>query len=81
MRAMIHQFCSLRVVAGDMNGVLVEECQGTIPDAFRTAHFEPTTEFPLPDSRASQADFDAFIDAIRDAGGEGFASLLAGAQL
>lgn len=77
----IHQFSSLRVVAGDMNGVLVEECQGTIPDAFRTAHFGPTTEFPLPDSRASQTDFDTFIATIRDADSEDVASLLAGAQL
>ena len=49
-----------------VNGITLEICQGNIPDIFRQLHFDPITEFELPDDK-SEREFRTWITLYRRA--------------
>lgn len=48
-----------------VNGITLEVCQGEIPDVFRLLRFDPITELELPDTKASDVEFKAWIGLYR----------------
>lgn len=48
-----------------INGIKIEICNGEIPDAFRSLHFNPVTEFELPDTKASDEEFQYWLYLYR----------------
>jgi len=64
-------------VTGDLGGVAITTCIGELSDDFRTAHYGPPSEFPLPDARATDREFEDFLAIARGMTDAEFASSLA----
>ena len=43
------------------NGIILEVCYGKIPEIFRQLHFGPITEFELPDTKATNSEFQDWL--------------------
>jgi hypothetical protein len=48
-----------------VNGITREVCQGEIPDIFRQLQFDPVTELELPDTKATDDEFTAWLSIYR----------------
>ena len=53
------------VVRCRINDITVEVCHDEIPDIRRLLRFDPVTEFELPDAKASDEQFQDWLDLYR----------------
>ena len=55
-------------VTQQMDGISITKCVGPLPDKFRTMHYRPVVIHPdLPSGVGSNAGFEEFITALRNA--------------
>jgi len=64
-------------VTGDLGGVAITACVGSLSDDFRTARYGPLSEFPLPGARATDREFEDFLAIARGMTDAEFAASLA----
>ena len=50
-----------------INGIIIEECHGPIPDVYRSLWFGPLTEFELPSHQESDTNFNKWLNLYRTA--------------
>jgi len=67
------------LLTGVVGGVRVSACLGEVADVFRTSRYGEVLHPPLPEARASDAEFEEFLRRARAAGGGEFTAMLAGA--
>jgi len=62
-----------------VGGTRVSACIGEVSDVFRTSRYGEVVHPPLPEARASDAEFEGFLRCARLVSDGEFAAMLAGA--